>query len=132
PTLFRSPQQPALYGEADVAQVLKRCKTLRYGKLAELGDGVQLRLLDAGHILGSSIVELSLDIQGLQRTLVFSGDLGNADTALMHKPATLKQADVVVMEGTYGDRNHRSLKATLKEFEDVIVQAGMTGGNLLI
>jgi metallo-beta-lactamase family protein len=93
---------------------------------------LQLRFLDAGHILGSAIVELTITEEGKSRRLVFSGDLGNSCAALLRDPVTVEQADVLLMESTYGDRDHRPMDATLDEFRDIIIKASESGGNILI
>ncbi|GHA20763.1 MBL fold metallo-hydrolase [Arenicella chitinivorans] len=120
------------YHLSDVEQVLSLVKTSRYQQPVQIGDGTQLQFYDAGHILGSSIVELFVTQGEVSKTLVFSGDLGNPDTSLMYDPVKLKQADIVLMESTYGDRNHRSHTATLAEFEGIIEAAGCEDGNILI
>ena len=121
-----------LYTIEDVERTLRLCEGLRYAAPQEIQNGVQLRFLDAGHILGSAIVELTITEEGKPRRLVFSGDLGNSCAALLRDPVKLEQADVLLMESTYGDRNHRSMDATLDEFREIIVKANETGGNILI
>lgn len=120
------------YDDLDVQRTLDLCEASRYGEWQPVGKGVELVFHDAGHILGSAIVELRLGAGADQKTLVFSGDLGNPDTSLMPEPTLLERADVVLMEGTYGDRNHRSFDATLVEFEQVLAEASADGGNILI
>src|SRR5690606_32963798 len=125
-------QLPPLYERQDVERVLELCEPHGYGVNITLDSQAQLTFYDAGHILGSSIVELKLGPVGKTKILVFSGDLGNPDTSLMPDPAPLHCADVVLMEGTYGDRNHRSLDDTLIELEQILAAAAADGGNLLI
>lgn len=93
---------------------------------------MRLTFHDAGHILGSAIVQLDVNDLGRTRRLVFSGDLGNDCTPLMRSPAVLEQADVLLMESTYGDRDHRCSDDTLEEFLGVLQQAHKDGGNVLI
>ncbi len=121
-----------LYTIEDVERTLKLCEGLSYATPQEIQHGVQLRYLDAGHILGSAIVELTITEQGKPRRLVFSGDLGNSCAALLRDPVRLEKADVLIMESTYGDRNHRSMEATLDEFRSIILEATESGGNVLI
>jgi metallo-beta-lactamase family protein len=121
-----------LYTIEDVEHTLRLCDGLRYAMPQGIQGGVQLRFLDAGHILGSAIVELTITESGKPRRLVFSGDLGNSCAALLRDPDTLEQADVLLMESTYGDRNHRSMDATLDEFREIINKADKSGGNVLI
>ena len=87
---------------------------------------------DAGHILGSSIVELTNIENGEERTLVFSGDLGYRDAPVMDPPVRLAKADAVVMESTYGDRLHRDFEATVDELTELFDTAGTAQGNILI
>jgi metallo-beta-lactamase family protein len=89
---------------------------------------VELRYRDAGHILGSGIVELWFD----GRKLVFSGDLGNSHSPLLEDPEVIEKADILLMESTYGDRNHRSHEETMREFREALDQAIDDGGNVLI
>lgn len=122
----------ALYTIDDVERTLKICEGVPYAKTQEIAAGLELRFLDAGHILGSAIVELRITEDGKTKRLVFSGDLGNSSAALLRDPVTLEQADVLLLESTYGDRNHRSMDATLDEFRDIIRTASESGGNILI
>jgi len=122
----------AEYDEADVERVLSLCEPQDYQQAVHLGSETLLSFYDAGHILGSAIVELKLGCASEQKTLVFSGDLGNPDTSLMPEPTQLAQADIVLMESTYGDRDHRSQADTLVEFEQVLEQAAADNGNVLI
>jgi len=121
-----------LYTIEDVEQTLQQCNGQPYVTPIEIIAGVKLRFLDAGHILGSSIVELVISEEGKARKLVFSGDLGNSCAALLRDPVQPEKADVLLMESTYGDRNHRPMEDTLDEFRDIIQQATESGGNILI
>ena len=127
----RKPLQPE-YNLDDVKAVLKQCHTLPYRNEFEVAPGTKLRFFDAGHILGAAIIELTWTENDATRTLVFSGDLGNRDSALMNDPAQPTRADLVMMEGTYGDRNHRNMADTLAEFRDVLADAWRRGGNVMI
>jgi metallo-beta-lactamase family protein len=127
----RKPLLP-LYEEKDVERVIELCSTHDYCQRHAIGSDVALSLYDAGHILGSSIVELQISFAGKIHTLVFSGDLGNNSTSLMNEPTVVENADLVLMESTYGDRNHRSFDATMEEFEDILRQAQEDHGNILI
>lgn len=123
---------PAEYSSHDVEKVLKLCQPQHYRMPCKVGDNATLRFLDAGHILGSAIVELTLEEDGQEKVLVFSGDLGNSDSVLMHDPESPTRADLVLMEGTYGNRDHRPIKETLLEFEQVLADTWDRGGNILI
>ena len=121
-----------LYTIEDVEQTLQLCKGQAYATPIEILGEVQLRYLDAGHILGSAIVELIIKENGKARKLVFSGDLGNSCAAILRDPVQVEKADVLLMESTYGDRNHRPMEETLDEFRDIIREATESGGNILI
>ena len=121
-----------LYSTADAEAALKLRRPLNYGQQHEVAPGIRLTYHDAGHILGSAIVELEVDDHHLTRRLVFSGDLGNTCSPLMHTPATLTRADVVMLESTYGDRDHRCSEATLDELAEILQLAHREGGNVLI
>jgi metallo-beta-lactamase family protein len=105
---------------------------LEYAKRKVLLPGIEVRLNDAGHILGAAIVELWLEDQGQRRKLVFSGDLGYASAPIMNDPAVITEADLVMLESTYGDRNHRSFESTLDELGTIFRSAADSGGNVLI
>ncbi len=126
------PEIQPIFTLDDVDSALRLCEGMAYDKNYEIAKGIKLCFREAGHILGSAIVEIFIYEKGSVKKLVFSGDLGNSYAALLRDPATVKEADVLLMESTYGDRNHRSLKDTLKEFEDIILEASKTGGNILI
>ncbi|MCE8010469.1 MBL fold metallo-hydrolase RNA specificity domain-containing protein [Billgrantia desiderata] len=121
-----------LYELADVERTLRLCKSHGYGQPVKLPGGVTLVFRDAGHILGSGIVELAVPSGGQTKRIVFSGDLGNPSSVLMKEPEKLFEADVVLMESTYGDRDHRPLDETLEEFAQVLAEAHASGGNVLI
>lgn len=120
------------YTEADVKKTLKLCEPVSFKTSFDLSPTAKLCFHDAGHILGSAIVELTLSEDGKDKRLVFSGDLGNTDSALMNDPAILTQADVLMMEGTYGDRDHRDMGNTLDQFETILRDAWQRGGNVMI
>ncbi|MBA2778434.1 MBL fold metallo-hydrolase RNA specificity domain-containing protein [Billgrantia kenyensis] len=121
-----------LYELKDVERTLRLCKSQSYGQPVQLPGGVTLVFRDAGHILGSALVELAIPSGGQVKRLVFSGDLGNPSSVLMKDPEKLYEADLVLMESTYGDRDHRPLEETLEEFAQVLEEAHADGGNVLI
>jgi len=122
----------ALYTVEDARRAMSRFKGLVYRKKVKILPDVTLRLNDAGHILGSSIVELWLEDQGQVRKLVFSGDLGRPGMPILQDPALIQQADLVIMESTYGDRLHRSWEETLTEIENIVHNTANSRGNILI
>jgi len=122
----------AMYTVEDAKVAMKQFKGLVYQQKKRILPNVTLRLNDAGHILGSSIVELWLEDEGQQRKLVFSGDLGRSGMPILEDPAVITDADLVIMESTYGDRLHRSWQETQKEIADVLSIATNGSGNILI
>lgn len=123
------------YTLEDVARVLELCEPVEYHVCVRIREDVEACFYDAGHILGSSIVELKVNGDGnggAPRRLVFSGDLGAKDAVLMTEPEKLTGADVVLMEGTYGNRNHRARDETIEELAQILTAAWKEGGNVLI
>lgn len=127
----KPPIEP-IYTREDAEACLSRFETVGYEEETEILAGIRLRFHDAGHILGSSIVEIRFSEGGETRTLVFSGDLGYRDTPVMNMPRQLRHADIVLLESTYGDRLHKPFAATLQEFGEVFEQARAAQGNILI
>jgi metallo-beta-lactamase family protein len=121
-----------LYEMSDVEAVLEVMQGHRYDKAVDVLPGIRLRFLDAGHIMGSAVVELTIETEGESRALVFSGDLGQYDTPILRDPVSPPRADLVLMESTYGDRRHRERADSLKEFAEVLRVAREQGGNVLI
>ena len=121
-----------LYTLEDAENSLALFKGAAYGDELTVVPGLTLRFFDAGHILGSAIVELTYTNQDASRTLVFSGDLGYRDAPVMNPPAVLPYADAVLLESTYGDRLHRSFDETIDELTDVFETARAAQGNILI
>ena len=121
-----------LYSLEDVEDALSLRQGISYYQRITIADGVDIKFVDAGHILGSAIVEIFIDEHGVEKKLVFSGDLGNSQAALLRDPDIVESADILLLESTYGDREHRSMEDTLSEFENMIEEASQNGGNILI
>ncbi|WP_455204701.1 MBL fold metallo-hydrolase RNA specificity domain-containing protein [Kaarinaea lacus] len=122
----------ALYTMQDAQVAMQQIKGCPYNEWKTIFPGIQVCFHDAGHILGSAIVELKLKQDEQLRSIVFSGDLGKYGAPILRDPVQLKHADFVVMESTYGDRNHRAFNATLTELKQVIAEAYESRGNILI
>lgn len=125
------PVEP-VYTIDDATRALTHFKGLVYEKPTKILPNVRLQLNDAGHILGSSIVELWLEHEGQQRKLVFSGDLGRSGMPILEDPVSIDEADLVIMESTYGDRLHRSWDETHNEITQVLSSTTSASGNILI
>ncbi|MBM3162791.1 MAG: MBL fold metallo-hydrolase [Chlorobi bacterium] len=121
-----------LYTREDALRAIGRMRGMEYHESKEILPGVRLRFLDAGHILGSAVVELVLTENGVERTLVFSGDLGQYDSPILRDPETPEKADMVLVESTYGDRLHRGFEDTVAELGDIFRTACRECGNILI
>lgn len=121
-----------LYTVADAQDCMQYFKAMEYDVERRIAPGVWLRLRDAGHILGSAIAELRVQDQGSERRLVFSGDLGHHGAPILRDPVKVPQADLVIMESTYGDRCHRDWDSTWQELGEVMRIASEGRGNILI
>jgi metallo-beta-lactamase family protein len=127
----QDPIEP-LYTSADADLAMTLFRPVRYHRKFEVTPGIRARFLDAGHILGSSIVELWLTEGSDTRKLVYSGDLGHADAPVLCDPEFVNTADFVLMESTYGDRNHRSWAETQAEVQEIAGITSKAKGNILI
>ena len=121
-----------LYTEQDAMDVFKYVTTCEYEETVELCEGVSAVFTDAGHLLGSASITLELEENGVHKTLVFSGDIGNVDQPIIRDPQLLKKADYVVMESTYGDRNHTEVWSYTDELAEIIDETLGKGGNVVI
>lgn len=113
------PEAP-LYTLDDVQACLRLVHSVDYDQDVRPATGVRFRLRDAGHILGSAIIELWLEASGTHRKLVFSGDLGQPGRPILRNPTLIEEADVLLVESTYGNRRHKDLAATLAELEQSV------------
>ncbi|MEL7536129.1 MAG: MBL fold metallo-hydrolase [Pseudomonadota bacterium] len=125
----RDPVKP-LFVESDAKQVIKQMVGLKYAQPQEVIPGVTVTFHDAGHILGSAIVELVATERDLTRRIVFSGDLGQYDTPVLRDPVSLPEADLVLMESTYGASHHRERAVTFDEIGAIVRDSDK--GNIII
>jgi len=121
-----------LFDLEDVERTLKLVRALRYDTEYAPFPGVSLRVRDAGHILGSSSLDVACTENGVTRRIVFSGDLGQYDSPILLDPHRFESADLVLMESTYGDRLHRRREDTIKEIGEIIREADYENGNILV
>ena len=121
----RSGQPPLepLFEDSDIRALKSLVRPIAYEERKEISPGITVRLVDAGHVIGSSSVELTIEEKGTTKKIVFSGDLGPRGAPLLNDPIPFEDADVVIMESTYGDRNHRSLQDTAIEGRKIIAKA---------
>ena len=125
------PMEP-LYTTDDVEKVLPLIDRAKYGEVRETGRGIRYRFLDAGHILGSGSLALWLSGSSTEKKLIFSGDIGKKGNPIINDPTLASEADYVVMESTYGDRQHKDSAGTEKELVEAIMSTFAKGGNVLI
>jgi metallo-beta-lactamase family protein len=121
-----------LYEQEDVDHLNPLYKQLGYNEPTTVAPGVSVRAVEAGHMLGSASLELTVDDEGKQKVVVFSGDLGPRGAPLHRDYIPFEKADYVFMESTYGDRDHRSLKQTAVETREVIKAAVKAGSKILV
>jgi metallo-beta-lactamase family protein len=126
------PPLDADFTEADVEKVLSQLKPIPYNEYTELAPSCLARVQEAGHILGSVSIELTVSEKGNKKVILFSGDVGPRDMAILKDPDPFHRADLVFLESTYGDHNHRSLLDTLQEGRDIIEKAVKQKGKILV
>jgi metallo-beta-lactamase family protein len=125
------PVEP-LYTVEDAQAALDLLQPCEYGQELALFDGIQAVFVDAGHLLGSASILLTMREAGITRTIAFSGDIGNTDQPIIKDPHYLTKADYVVMESTYGNRMHEGDGYTVEELAQVIDETLRKGGNVII
>ncbi|HUR46420.1 MAG TPA: MBL fold metallo-hydrolase [Candidatus Saccharimonadales bacterium] len=126
------PAVEPLFTSPDVEAVMALFKPLPYSDPFPVAPGITVRMFEAGHILGSTSIEMTVEDSGVKRVVVFSGDLGPRNSPILKDSACLTRADLVFMESTYGDRDHRSLTDTLQEFRQLISEAVAQKGKILV
>ena len=119
----KQPPLEPLFEEADVRKLGPLAAPVKYNQRFPMAPGIEARLVDAGHVIGSSSIELTVKENGHKKVVVFSGDLGPRGAPLLNDPEPFADADAVIMESTYGNRNHRSLRDTALEGREIIERA---------
>ena len=112
-----------LYTMKDAENSLRYFQSIEYNQTFPLTDGVKVRFQDAGHILGSAIIEIWVEEGGEEKKLVFSGDLGNSNQPIVRDPTSVQEGDVLWLESTYGNRLHKSKEETHQELLKIIQEA---------
>lgn len=126
-------EDTVLYDLDEARHSLRYFQPVDYDQRIEPAPGIRACFRDAGHILGSAIIEIWVQHAGGEKKLVFSGDLGEPDRPIMRDPTLIESADVLLVESTYGDRDHRTMAATYDEFAQVMTDAlARRGGNVII
>ena len=114
-----------IYNMNDAMAAIKLLRPVRYQELLRVAEGIDMRMTDIGHLLGSAAIELWLTENGETRKIVFSGDVGNINQPLLNDPKNVEEADYLVMESTYGDRLHNKVRGDLAT---VMVESGIASG----
>ncbi len=126
------PVEPPLYTTQDAMKTLEMLTPCEYEKDIEILDGVSIRLRDAGHLLGSASIEVTVTENGEKKTILFSGDLGNVDRPLIKDPQPPRPTDYVVIESTYGNRVHGERSDYATQLAEIIQSTLDKGGNVVV
>ena len=121
-----------IYTVEDAMRTMAYVHTCEYDQEIGVCEGVTATFTDAGHLLGSASITMELHEGNVRKTIVFSGDIGNINQPIIRDPVLLKRADYVVMESTYGDRNHQEVWSYTSELAKVIDRTLGRGGNVII
>ena len=127
-----APKVEPLYTVADAERVREFMTTCEYDREVEVVPGVKAVFTDAGHLLGSACITVTATEGDVTKTIVFSGDLGNINQPIIRDPVHLESADYVVMESTYGDRNHKEVWSYTDDLAAIIDETIAKGGNVVI
>ncbi len=123
---------PPLYGDSEVREIMRRFVSVPYDLPMEVAPGVRMTLRDAGHVLGSAMVLLEAEEKGKPRRLLYTGDLGRRDMPILNDPWIPEDADAVVMESTYGSRDHEPIEALDERLAGVINRTFERGGKIIV
>ena len=123
---------PPLYTAEDAAKSLEIFSPVKYDEIIDIDENIKVRFNDAGHMLGSSIIEVWVTENGKTEKIVFTGDLGNNDIPLLSPPTMIEDADYLVMESTYGNRLHIRNDDKASLFLDIVYETLEKGGTVVI
>ena len=126
------PQMDSLYTVEDAEKAIENFAPVSYGETIKIHPRIRVRFRDAGHILGSSFIEMWIEDGGKQKKIVFSGDLGPKGQAIIRDPEVIEDADYLLIESTYGNRLHKSKEDTYDEFKNIINESINRNGNIII
>lgn len=121
-----------LYRMADVEQAVSQMQRVNYDETIELGGGVRVRFREAGHILGSAMLDMIVEERGQSRRIVFSGDIGQWDVPIVGDPTDIQRADYLILESTYGDEDHERTEGIEEQLADVVNRTIRRGGHIVI
>ena len=126
------PELPPLYTAEDAVKCLEIFERVQYDEIIEIDENIHVRFNDAGHMLGSSIIELWVKENGKELKTVFTGDLGNNDIPLLDSPTMIEDTDYLVMESTYGSRLHMKNDDKAELFLNIVAETLENGGTVVI
>ena len=126
-----APEVP-LYNVEDAEKVFPLFETIHYKEKIQVTPDIQATYYDAGHILGSAMIEVTFNNNGKEKIAIFSGDIGRWDRPILCDPTTFDKADYVFMETTYGDRLHEDKEPSVEKFQRIIIETHKRGGNIII
>jgi metallo-beta-lactamase family protein len=133
PPHMKTESRAPLFDLEDVARTMDLVRPIAYDTSMTVAPGVEATFHDAGHILGSAIIEVTArETDGGSSSIVFSGDLGRTDTPILRDPAPITHADAVIVESTYGDRDHPDQDEAISELVELVTDVARSGGVLLI
>ncbi len=121
-----------LYTVADAEKTFPLFSPVEYNHTIDIGHGIEATFFDAGHVLGSSMIKLRISQNGEKRNIVFSGDIGRKNHPILHDPSVFQRLDYLVMESTYGDRQHKGTKEISHELTKIVKNAFTAGGNIIV
>ncbi len=121
-----------LFNVADAEASFPLFKPLKYGQIVQIGDGITVDFHDAGHVLGSSMVRITIRKDAESRTIVFSGDVGRWDKPILRDPSLFQEVDYILIESTYGDRVHQEAPDVSDSLAEIVNSTQKAGGNIII
>ena len=121
-----------IYTEEDAVKCIDIFEPVKYDEIIDITPEIQVRFNDAGHMLGSAMIEVWITEDGKQQKIVFSGDIGNKDLPLLSYPTMIESTDYLVMESTYGDRKHIETQDKAERFLDIVAETVEKGGTVVI
>ena len=128
----QDPGRPPPYTRRDADQVVRQCVAVPYGRFHEINGAVGFRFVDAGHILGSAMIALTVAGPHGERRITFTGDVGRPGSPLLRPPAPVPEADLLICESTYGGRRHEPMPRVAEALEDVVGRTVGRGGRVLV
>lgn len=126
------PKAEPIYDTKDAAEALKLFVACRYEQSVQVCEGISIRMVDVGHLLGSASIVVSVTEDGVTQSIAFSGDIGNLHQPLLRDPEYITRADYVVMESTYGDRSHGPTPDYVSDLARILTETFERGGNVVI